>query len=202
MLILQTKYEWIILDKTSIEKRDSIFEYWLSIFGLDYKGGLKMEFIFDWKENEKKIKDLKIFIEENRGKKGVLMSVLQEAQKSFGYLPIEIQKMVSEELRIPLSEIYGVATFYSQFTLIPKGENKIGVCLGTACYVKGAQEILAKVEKELGITVGQTTPDRKFSINATRCLGACGLAPVLMINDHIYGRLTADDVEEILNKHR
>ncbi len=111
--------------------------------------------------------------------------------------------MISEELRVPLSEIYGgVATFYSHFSLIPKGEYNIGVCLGTACYVKGAQEILDKVEKSLGITVGQTTPDRKFSIGATRCLGACGLAPVLMINGDVYGRLKPDDVEEILNKYR
>lgn len=161
-----------------------------------------MEFIFDWEANEEKVKDLKIFIEENRGKKGVLMSVLHEAQEVFGYLPIEIQKIISEELRIPLSEIYGVATFYSQFSLIPKGENKIGVCLGTACYVKGAQEILDKVEELLGITVGQTTPDRKFSISATRCIGACGLAPVLSVNDEVYGRLEPGDIEEIIEKYR
>lgn len=161
-----------------------------------------MEFQFDWEANEEKIKELKIFMEENKRKKGALISVLHEAQDLFGYLPIEIQKMISEELRVPLSEIYGVATFYSHFSLIPKGEYEIGVCLGTACYVKGAQEILNKVEKTLGITVGQTTPDRKFSINATRCLGACGLAPVLMINGDVYGRLKPDDVEEILNKYR
>ena len=161
-----------------------------------------MEFEFDWEANEEKIKELKIFMEENKRKEGALIAVLHEAQDLFGYLPIEIQKMVSEELKIPLSEIYGVATFYSHFTLIPKGENEIGVCLGTACYVKGAQEILDKVEDSLGITVGQTTPDRKFSIGATRCLGACGLAPVLMINGDVYGRLKSDDVEEILNKYR
>ena len=130
------------------------------------------------------------------------MAVLHEAQNIFGYLPIEIQRMISEELRIPLSEIYGVATFYSRFSLIPKGEHTIGVCLGTACYVKGAQEILKAVEKSLGITVGQTTSDRKFSISATRCLGACGLAPVMMIDEEIYGRLKPEDVEEILNKYR
>ncbi len=131
------------------------------------------------------------------------MAVLHEAQDQFGYLPKEIQELISKELRIPLSEIYGVATFYSQFSLVPKGEYKIGgVCLGTACYVKGAQEILDKVEEELGITVGQTTPDRKFSISATRCLGACGLAPVLVVNEDVYGRLKAEDVEEILNKYR
>jgi NADH:ubiquinone oxidoreductase subunit E len=165
------------------------------------KGGLEMDFEFDWEANEEKIKDFKIFMKENKGKKGALMAVLHEAQDMFGYLPTEIQEMISEELRVPLSEIYGVATFYSQFSLVPKGEYKIGVCLGTACYVKGAQEVLDKVEEILGITVGQTTPDRKFSISATRCLGACGLAPVLVVNEDVYGRLTADDVEGILNKY-
>ena len=160
-----------------------------------------MEFTFDWEGNEEKIKEFKIFMKENKGKKGALMAVLHEAQASFGYLPVEIQKMVSEELRIPLSEIYGVATFYSQFSLIPKGENKISVCLGTACYVKGSQDILNKVEELLRIKVGQTTPDRKFSISATRCLGACGLAPVMVVNEDVYGRLKSDDVEEILNKY-
>ena len=161
-----------------------------------------MEFIFDWEANEEKIKEFKIFMKENKSKKGALMAVLHEAQDLFGYLPIEIQRMISEELKIPLSEIYGVATFYSQFSLIPKGEYKIGVCLGTACYVKGAQEILDKVQEILGIGVGETTLDRKFSISATRCLGACGLAPVLVVNDDVYGRLKPDDVEEILNKYR
>ncbi len=161
-----------------------------------------MEFTFDWEENKEKVKDFKIFMRENKGKKGALMAVLHEAQDKFGYLPKEIQELISKELRIPLSEIYGVATFYSQFSLVPKGEYKIGVCLGTACYVKGAQDILDKVEEELGITVGQTTPDRKFSLSATRCLGACGLAPVLVVNEDVYGRLRAEDVEEILNKYR
>ncbi|NLV76651.1 MAG: NAD(P)H-dependent oxidoreductase subunit E [Tissierellia bacterium] len=161
-----------------------------------------MEFTFDWEENKEKVKDFKIFMRENKGKKGALMAVLHEAQDKFGYLPKEIQELISKELRIPLSEIYGVATFYSQFSLVPKGEYKIGVSLGTACYVKGAQDILDKVEEELGITVGQTTPDRKFSLSATRCLGACGLAPVLVVNEDVYGRLKAEDVEEILNKYR
>ncbi|GFN34879.1 NADH-quinone oxidoreductase subunit NuoE [Tepidimicrobium xylanilyticum] len=161
-----------------------------------------MEFAFDWEANEEKIKDLKVFMRENKGKKGLLMSVLHKAQESFGYLPIEVQKLISQELKIPLSEIYGVATFYSQFSLIPKGEYKIGVCLGTACYVKGSQEILDKLKEVLGIDVGQTTPDRKFSIDATRCLGACGLAPVLTVNEDVYGKLKPDDVEEIIEKYR
>ncbi|MBZ2174748.1 NAD(P)H-dependent oxidoreductase subunit E [Schnuerera sp. xch1] len=161
-----------------------------------------MEFKFNWEGNKERVEQLNSFMKEKRYKKGALMMILQEAQDLFGYLPIEIQKMISKELNIPLSEIYGVATFYSQFSLIPKGENVIGVCLGTACYVKGGQDILAKIEEILGITIAETTPDRKFSIDATRCLGSCGLAPVMMINDEIYGRLTVDDVEEILNKYR
>ena len=161
-----------------------------------------MEFAFDWEANEEKIKEFKIFMNENKGKKGALMSVLHKAQDMFGYLPTEIQEMISEELRIPLSEIYGVATFYSQFSLVPKGEYKIGVCLGTACYVKGSQEVLNKVEELLGIKVGETTPDRKFSISATRCLGACGLAPVMVVNEDVHGRLKPEDIKGILDKYR
>lgn len=161
-----------------------------------------MEFKFDLEANEEKIKDFKFFMKENKNKKGALMAVLHEAQSTFGYLPKEIQEMISEEMRIPVSEIYGVATFYSQFTLVPKGEYDIGVCLGTACYVRGAQDILNKIEEELGISVGQTTPDGKFSISPTRCLGACGLAPVIVVNEDVHGRLKPDDVKAILDKYR
>ncbi|HHV39429.1 MAG TPA: NAD(P)H-dependent oxidoreductase subunit E [Tepidimicrobium sp.] len=161
-----------------------------------------MEFVFDLEENKDYIRELKLFMRENRGKKGLLMDALHKAQSLFGYLPIEVQRIISEELKVSLAEIYGVATFYSHFSLVPKGEYNIGVCMGTACYVKQAQQILDKVEEVLGIEVGQTTPDRKFSISATRCLGACGLAPVMMIGDDVYGRLVEDDVEEILNKYR
>ncbi|NLJ79003.1 MAG: NAD(P)H-dependent oxidoreductase subunit E [Tissierellia bacterium] len=161
-----------------------------------------VEFVFDLEENKDDINELKFFMRENRGKKGLLMDALHKAQGLFGYLPIEIQRIVSEELRVSLAEIYGVATFYSHFSLIPKGEYNVGVCMGTACYVKQAQKILDKVEESLGIEVGQTTPDRKFSISATRCLGACGLAPVMMIGDDVYGRLVEDDIEGILNKYR
>lgn len=161
-----------------------------------------MEFQFDREANKEKIRDFKIFVEENKEQKGALMAVLHKAQDQFGYLPKEILEIISEELKMPLSEIYGVVTFYSQFSLIPKGENQISVCLGTACYVKGAQKILDKVEEELGITVGETTSDGKFSISDTRCLGACGLAPVLVVNEDVYGRLKPEDVKEILDKYR
>lgn len=161
-----------------------------------------MEFKFDLEENKEKLDQFKAFIEENKDKQGALMPVLQEAQGKFGYLPKEVLEMISKGLKIPVSEVYGVATFYSQFSLIPKGEFKIGVCLGTACYVRGAQDVLDAVTKELGIGVDETTPDMKFSISATRCLGACGLAPVLVVNDDVYGRLKAEDVKGIIEKYR
>lgn len=161
-----------------------------------------MEFVFDWDLNKENIIELKKIIENHKHEKGALMPILHEAQRIFGYLPIEVQGLISEGLNIPLSEIYGVATFYSQFTLIPKGKFKIGVCLGTACYVKGSQAIIDKIKKELGIDVGQTTADKKFSLEATRCIGACGLAPVMTINEDVYGRLKAEDVTDILKKYK
>ena len=161
-----------------------------------------MEFIFDWEANEEKIKELNYIINENRTQKGALMAVLHKAQNLFGYLPIEVQRIISEGLNIPLAEVYGVVTFYSQFTLIPKGQYEIGVCLGTACYVRGAQALVEEIQKDLKIDVGQTSPDRKFSFIATRCIGACGLAPVMSVNEEVYGRLEAKDVTDILNKYK
>lgn len=161
-----------------------------------------MEFKFDWAENEEKIKELKQVIEENKEKKGALMPVLHEAQRIFGYLPIEVQSIIADGLKVPLAEIYGVATFYSQFTLIPKGQFQIGVCLGTACYVKGSQAVIDKVKETLNLAIGGTTPDRKFSLQATRCVGACGLAPVMTINEDVYGRLKAEEVPAILKKYQ
>ncbi len=161
-----------------------------------------MELKFNWEGNRDRVQKLTEFIKENKSKKGILMMALHETQDLFGYIPLEIMELISKELKIPLSEIYGVATFYSQFSLVPKGENVIGVCLGTACYVKGGQDILAKLEEILGIGVGQTTPDRKFSIDTTRCIGACGLAPVIAINGEVYGNITADDVEGIIEKYK
>lgn len=160
-----------------------------------------MDFKFDWKQNEEKIKELQEIIAKYKDTKGAVMPVLHEAQHIFGYLPIEVQTIISEGLNVPLSEIYGVVTFYSQFTLIPKGQYQIGVCLGTACYVKGSQAILDKIKEKLNVQVGGTTPDRKFSLEATRCIGACGLAPVMTINENVYGRLKATEVEGILEKY-
>ena len=143
---------------------------------------------------------LRQIIAEYKGTPGATMPVLQAAQDIFGYLPEEVQIIVAEGLDIPLSEVYGVASFYAQFSMNPKGRHQISVCLGTACYVKGAGDILSAVEQKLGIKTGSITSDGKFSVDACRCVGACGLAPVLMINDEVFGRLTADEVPDILKK--
>ena len=129
------------------------------------------------------------------------MPVLQHAQNIYGYLPIEVQIKIAESLHIPLAEVYGVATFYSQFSLNPKGKHRVSVCLGTACYVKGSGDIYNKLMERLGISGGEITPDGKFSLDACRCIGACGLAPVLTVNEDVYGRLTVDDVDKILEKY-
>lgn len=151
------------------------------------------------KEQEEK---LMAIIAEHKEDPGALMPVLQGAQEIYGYLPIEVQTMVAEGLDKPLSEVYGVATFYSQFSLNPKGKYQIGVCLGTACYVKGSNLLVEKIEQILGIKVGECTPDRKFSLDATRCIGACGLAPVMTINDDVYGKLEPDQIPDILAKYQ
>lgn len=141
-------------------------------------------------------------IEKYRGTKGALMPVLQEAQEIYGYLPIEVQKIIAVRMGVSLEEVYGVSTFYSQFVLNPKGDVSIAVCLGTACYVKGSGDILDKITQVLGLPSGSTTPDGKYSLEATRCIGACGLAPVLTVNNEVYGRLTVADVEGILAKYK
>lgn len=145
--------------------------------------------------------DLLKVIAEHKDEKGSLMPILQKAQDIYGYLPIEVQTIISNETGLPLEKIYGVATFYSQFSLSPKGKYQISVCLGTACYVKGSGDIYNKLMDLLGIVGGECTPDGKFSLDACRCVGACGLAPVMMINDEVYGRLSVDDVEAILAKY-
>lgn len=141
-------------------------------------------------------------IKELKEDKGSLMPILQRAQDIYGYLPIEVQTIVSEETGIPLEKVYGVVTFYSQFNLTPKGTYQISVCLGTACYVKGAGDIYEKFQEKLGIQGGECTPDGKFSLDACRCIGACGLAPVITVNEDVYGRLTVDDVAGILEKYQ
>ena len=138
----------------------------------------------------------------NKGQEGAVMRTLQSAQDIFGHVPKDVQVRIAEGLGSTLSEVYGVATFYSQFALEPRGEYIIGVCLGTACYVKGAQAVLDRVSKELNTPVGKTSADGLFTIKDTRCLGACGLAPVMMINDDVYGALVPEKIPGILAKYR
>ncbi|MGN0293787.1 MAG: NAD(P)H-dependent oxidoreductase subunit E [Lachnospiraceae bacterium] len=147
------------------------------------------------KEQEEQLRQV---IAAHKGQKGALMPVLQQAQEIYGYLPIEVQQIISDEMQIPMSKIFGVVTFYSFYSLYPKGKYKISVCLGTACYVKGSGQVYDKLQQLLGISGGECTPDGKFSLEACRCVGACGLAPVMMINDDVHGRLTPDAVEKIL----
>ena len=141
------------------------------------------------------------FIAEQKKKPGPLMPVMQKAQSIFGALTIDVQELISEELGIPMSDVYGVATFYSQFALEPKGEHIISVCMGTACYVRNIEKIMEKLCEVLGVDPGQTTPDGRFTLEATRCLGCCGLAPVIMIDDQVYGRLVPSDVPDIIAKY-
>ena len=145
---------------------------------------------------------LKAVIEANKDDKSMLMHVMQEAQGIYGYLPYEVQVMIAEGMDVPLEKVYGVSTFYAQFSLSPKGQYNISVCLGTACYVKGAQELLDELSAQLGIGPEECTADGTFSLTACRCIGACGLAPVLTVNEDVYGKITAADVKGILDKYR
>ena len=144
---------------------------------------------------------LKAVIAECAGDKSMLMHVMQEAQNIYGYLPIEVQTMIADGMNVPLQKVYGVASVYALFSLSPKGKYNVSVCLGTACYVKGSQEILDKICECLGIESGECTSDLKFSVEACRCIGACGLAPVFTINDDVYGRVTPDEIPDILAKY-
>ena len=159
------------------------------------------EAVIPFKGTAQQEEQLMSVIAEYKEQAGALIPVLHKAQEIYGYLPIEVQTMIADGLNVPLAEVYGVVTFYTQFSLNPKGEYKIGVCLGTACYVKGSGDILEKIKEIIGINVDGCTPDGKFSLEATRCIGACGLAPVLTVNEEVYGRLTVDDVDDILAKY-
>ena len=153
-------------------------------------------------EDIQKYQQLDAIIEKHKTEPGGLMPVMQEAQELFGHLGQDVQERIAEGMGKTLAEVYGVATFYAQFALQPKGKYVIGVCMGTACYVRGAQKVLDRVVKELGVEVGSTTEDGMFTLQATRCLGACGLAPVMMINDEVFGRLTEEEIPAILEKFK
>lgn len=144
---------------------------------------------------------LEAIIADHQGKPNELIMVLHKAQNLFGYLPQKAQVMISEGLNVPLSEIYGVITFYSFFSTVPKGKHSVKVCLGTACYVRGGQQTLSKVGKDLGIKVGGTTEDRKFSLDVVRCIGACGLAPAMLVDEDVYGRVKTTKIMDILDQY-
>lgn len=149
-----------------------------------------------------KLEKTKQIVEEHKDKKGALIPILHEIQSLYGYLPEEALHIVAKELKIGMSEIYGVTTFYSLFRLEPKGEHTIRVCMGTACYVKGAQNIVDKLNSVLNVPVGKTTEDGKFTLEIARCLGSCGLAPVMMIDNRVYGKVTPDDIIKILEEYK
>jgi NADH-quinone oxidoreductase subunit E/NADP-reducing hydrogenase subunit HndA len=151
---------------------------------------------------QEKFQELEAFIEALPEKKGELIKVLHKAQSIFGYLPEEVQKFVAKNMKVSTAKVFGVVSFYSFFTMEPKGEHDVCICLGTACYVRGAEKVAEAFSKELGIGVGETTADGKFSITGLRCIGACGLAPVVTIGEKTYGRLTADMVKDILKDYK
>ena len=155
-----------------------------------------------FKDTAEQAAKLDAIIAECTGDNSMLMHVMQQAQEIYGYLPFEIQQKIADGMKVPLEKVYGVATFYAQFALSPKGKYAVSVCLGTACYVKGAQEILDELSAQLGIGAEECTADGKFSLTACRCIGACGLAPVITVNEDVYGKITAADVKDILAKYQ
>jgi len=154
------------------------------------------------KLSESKIKFVKDVCKSFGNRGGEVINVLHKVQGEFGYLPAEIQELVADELHIPVSRVYGIVSFYSFFTMTPKGEHPISVCLGTACYVRGAEKVLDELKRQLGINVGEVTPDGKFSLTCLRCVGACGLAPVIEVGEKVYGRMTPDRVKDVLAEYK
>ncbi|MDR3264352.1 MAG: NAD(P)H-dependent oxidoreductase subunit E [Clostridiales bacterium] len=154
-----------------------------------------------FKGTESQERELRAALVEIKKRKGAVMPALQKAQEIYGYLPIEVQTILAGVLEVPVEEVFGVATFYSQFTLNPRGEYNVSVCMGTACYVKGAGEVLDSIKVQLGIEPDECSADGRFSLNATRCIGCCGLAPVMTINDNVYGKVSVNDLEKILNNY-
>ena len=154
------------------------------------------------KLSESKINFIKEVCKSYDNQPGEVINVLHKVQGEYGYLPAEVQELVAKELGIPVSRVYGIVSFYSFFTMTPKGEHPISVCLGTACYVRGAEKVLDELKRQLGIGVGEVTPDGKFSLNCLRCVGACGLAPVIEVGDKVYGRMTPDRVKDVLAEYK
>ncbi|WP_027625222.1 NADH-quinone oxidoreductase subunit NuoE [Clostridium lundense] len=150
---------------------------------------------------ESKLNELSEFIDSIQNKEGSLIAVLHKAQNIFGYLPNEVQSFIAKKLDIPVSKVYGVVTFYSYFNTEPKGKYVINVCMGTACFVRGAGDVVDELQKKLNIKIGETTADGKYTIEVLRCVGACGLAPVVTVNDKVYGHFTKDKVDKLLEEY-
>jgi len=148
-----------------------------------------------------KLEELRGVCKSFNNEKGELINVLHKAQGIFGYLPAEVQEVIAKELNVSLAHVYGVVSFYSFFTMLPKGEHPVSICLGTACYVRGAEKIIDEFKRILNINVGETTPDGKFSLACLRCVGACGLAPVVLVGEKVYGRVAPDGVKEIVAEY-
>jgi len=153
------------------------------------------------KLSERKIEELKAVCKSFNNEKGELINVLHKAQSIFGYLPAELQEVIAKELNVSVAHVYGVVTFYSFFTMTPKGEHPISICLGTACYVRGAEKVLEEFRRVLKIQVGETTADGKFSLSCLRCVGACGLAPVVLVGEKVYGRVSTEGVKDIVAEY-
>jgi NADH-quinone oxidoreductase subunit E/NADP-reducing hydrogenase subunit HndA len=149
-----------------------------------------------------KIQQIKAICKSFNNEKGEVINVLHKVQGTFGYLPEEVQEVIANELNVSLAQVYGIVTFYSFFTMTPKGEHPISICMGTACYVRGAEKVLDEFKRQLNIKVGETTPDGKFSINCLRCVGVCGLAPVIYVGDKAYGKLAPENIKDVLAEYR
>ncbi|WP_100066101.1 NADH-quinone oxidoreductase subunit NuoE [Miniphocaeibacter massiliensis] len=161
-----------------------------------------MEYNYDIEKDMPKLREFTNYLKTIKNDQGAIMPALQKAQQEYGFIPEAIVDIIALELEVHSSEIFGVATFYSQFRFIPKGEMDISVCTGTACYVKGANDILVELTNQLGIKSGETSEDGEYSIEGVRCIGACGLAPVMVINGEVYGKVKSSDIEKILKEHR
>ena len=154
------------------------------------------------KLSEAKVNFIKDVCKSYGNKPGEVINVLHKVQVEYGYMTAEVQELVAKELGIPVSRVYGIVSFYSFFTMTPKGEHPISFCLGTACYLRGAEKVLDELKRQLGINVGEVTPDGKFSLTCLRCVGACGLAPVIEVGDKVYGRMTPDRVKDVLAEYK
>lgn len=154
------------------------------------------------KLKEKDLNKIKEICQEHDNKPGELINILQQTQGHFGYLPAEVQEAIAQEVGVAVAKVYGIVTFYSFFSMIPQGEHPVSICTGTACYVRGAETVLHEFEKQLGLNVGETSDDGKFSLNCLRCVGACGLAPVVLVGDKTYGRVAPDNVKDIIAEYK